>query len=120
MLSESEIRNQLVRFLAGEISLDEFEDWFVQKSWDAHGGSDPSTQRLASAVELRLAEHSSGHLSEVDLQDELRPFVSQYSVSVSLTAHPITLVSTGASNSFTFRVAQLGQPFGIGLSMASL
>jgi len=120
MIAESEIREQLARFLAGEIPLDEFEDWFVQRSWDAHLDSEQSAQKLAYAVELRLAEHSSGHLSEQELRQELRPFVQQYSVSVSLSAQPVAIPSTGTSNSFIFRGARLGQPFGIGLSVASV
>lgn len=57
MLSELQLREQLVNFLANKSSLDEFEDWFVQNSWNMHKDSDLAAQRLAYAVELRLAEH---------------------------------------------------------------
>lgn len=71
MITEPEIRSQLARFLGNEMSLDQFEDWFVQQSWDAHLNSDESAQKLVYAVELRLAEHSSGHLSQQELRREL-------------------------------------------------
>lgn len=82
MLAESEIRDRLARYLAKEIPLEEFEDWFVQQSWNMHQGSPEAAQMLASAIELRLAEHSSGHLTEEELQQELRSFVTSYVKSV--------------------------------------
>ena len=62
MLAHAELRNQLIRLLNAEMSLDSFEDWFVQSSWNIHQTPDLLAQRLAYAVELRLAEHSDGHL----------------------------------------------------------
>ena len=82
MISESQIREKLIRFLSNDISLDVFEDWFVQQSWDMHKDSNEAALRLASAIELRLAEHSGGHLSECGLRDELRPFVTNYTMSM--------------------------------------
>ncbi len=82
MIAESQIREKLGRFLSGEMSLDQFEDWLVQRSWNMHQHSDESAQKLASAIELRLAEHSSGHLDGAALRDELRPFVTNYTVAV--------------------------------------
>lgn len=78
MIAESEIRDWLARYLAKEIPLEEFEDWFVRQSWDMHVGSPEAAQKLASAIELRLAEHSSGHLTDEDLRRELRSFVATY------------------------------------------
>jgi hypothetical protein len=62
------IRLQLARYLAGELSFDAFESWFVPATWDTHTISDPNTRRLASWIRLRLAEFSSGHWTEADLQ----------------------------------------------------
>ena len=78
MVAELEIRKRLARFLANELSLDDFEDWLVQGSWNAHREGEGPAQQLAYAIELRLAEHSSGHLSLQELRDELAPFVKQY------------------------------------------
>lgn len=67
--TELEIHNQLVRYLADEISLDEFRDWFDQTTWDL----DLSKNALAAEIELRLAEYSSGHRDEAELRKLLRP-----------------------------------------------
>ncbi len=83
MIAESQIRAKLGRYLRNEIPLDVFEDWLVQKSWNMHQDSDEQSQKLASAIELRLAEHSSGHLDEALLRDQLRSFVGPSMVQVS-------------------------------------
>lgn len=85
MIQENEIRSNLVKYLAGEMSLDDFEDWFAQHSWNMHKDSNQNAQRLASAIELRLAEHSSGHLSEEQLREQLRPHVVRYVVTLTAT-----------------------------------
>jgi glutamine synthetase adenylyltransferase len=90
MVIESQIREKLGRFLSHEMSLDQFEDWLVQHSWNMHRDSDESAQKLASAIELRLAEHSSGHLDDAALRDELRQFVNSYTLHFSFNdAMPI-------------------------------
>jgi hypothetical protein len=83
MISESLIREQIGRYLRGELSLDRFEDWIAQNSWNMHKDSDEPSQRLASAVELRLAEHSSEHLDEDSLREELRQLVNPKVVEIS-------------------------------------
>jgi hypothetical protein len=82
MIAESNIREKLIQFLRNDISLDVFEDWLVQQSWNMHKDSNEAALKLASAIELRLAEYSSGHLNECGLRDELRPFVTNYTVSM--------------------------------------
>lgn len=83
MIAENKIRENLGRYLSGELSLDHFEDWLVQRSWNMHKDSDESAQKLASAVELRLAEHSSGHLDDAALRDELRQLLNPKVVQIS-------------------------------------
>jgi hypothetical protein len=83
MIAESQIREKLGRYLRGDVSLDSFEDWLVERSWGMHKDSQESAQRLASAIELRLAEHSSGHLGERELKDELRQFANPPVVEIS-------------------------------------
>src|SRR5579871_6566541 len=83
MISESQIREKIGRYLRRDLSLDQFEDWIAQHSWNMHKDSSDSAQKLASAIELRLAEHSSGHLSESELRDELRGFANPPIVEIS-------------------------------------
>ena len=94
---ESEIRYHIQIFLDRRISLDDFEDWLASESWDMHLSWGYLAQRLASAVELRLAEFYYGHIQEDELRVELRemlaemiPDVSSFSATVSLS-NKITL-----------------------------
>ncbi len=83
MIAENQIREKIGRYLRSELSLDQFEEWLVERSWNMHRDSDEAAQKLASAVELRLAEYSSGHLDDAQLRDELRQFVTNYSLHFS-------------------------------------
>ncbi len=71
MFSEIQLREELARYLNGKLSLDDFEDWFARESWNVHKSNDLGAQRMAYAVELRLSEHSNGHLPEDELRNEL-------------------------------------------------
>jgi hypothetical protein len=89
MIAESQIREQIGHYLRGDISLDVFEDWLVQRSWNMHKDSNEAAQKLASAVELRLAEHSSGHLDEAALRDELRSFITRFTMQIVFGGAPV-------------------------------
>ena len=84
-----QIREQLVKYLASEVSLREFQRWFVPATWDLKATDNASTYKLVSDIGLLLAEYTSGHLSEDELRNDLRSFVE-----------PVTLVfGTSASTS---------------------
>ena len=102
---------QLSRYLGNQISLDEFEDWFVQASWNAHRESDPVAFKLSSVIELKLAEHSSGHLSEPNLKEELSALTQPLVVYFSFPQGTGQPVLTGASNPVPFQ--GVVQPFGV-------
>jgi hypothetical protein len=78
-----EIRKKLIQYLDSEISLKEFQEWFVPATWDIDQSDNVAAQDLAYAIELRLAEYSSGHLPENELHTELQQLVECYTVSVS-------------------------------------
>ena len=103
MINENAILEQLSRYLGNQISLDEFEDWFVQSSWNAHRESEPVAFKLVSAIELKLAEHSSGHLSELDLKEEIRALTQPRVVYFSFPMGTGQPVFTGASNPAPFQ-----------------
>lgn len=96
-LREAELREQVANYLLGESPLDSFDDWFTGASWNIHRDSDPATRRLAYAIELRLAEHSSGHLTDAQLADELLRLLGRYSATVSLDVDPSPSLETAAS-----------------------
>lgn len=66
-----EIRAWLARYLRSEISLREFQDWFVPATWDVDAAEDAATRELAADVDLRLAEFTNGHLTEQQLRSRL-------------------------------------------------
>ena len=99
MVSEKEIRRKLLLFLENEVSLDEFEDWFVVGSWNAHREGDPAALRMISAIELMLAEHSSGHLSDTQLRKNMLDLIAiQHSTATSLPPHSFVIHSLKINN----------------------
>ncbi len=56
MVRASEIREQLRKLLAEQLSLDQFEDWFVPYSWNIHKHGDEQAQQLAYAIGHALSE----------------------------------------------------------------
>jgi hypothetical protein len=73
-----EIRDWLARYLNGDLSLHQFEDWFVPVAWNIEQTKNPKANELAGEVELRLAEFSNGHWTEAELRSRLEPLVSIY------------------------------------------
>jgi hypothetical protein len=71
-----EIREQILRLLEGQLSLDDFEDWLVANSWNVHQSGDAELTDLVFEIELHLSELSNGHLDEAELQSALRSIVS--------------------------------------------
>ncbi len=98
MISDYQIRLWLVRFLHKEISLDQFEEWLVGRSWNMHRDSEESAQKLAAAIELRLAEQSSGHLDENQLRNELLPLINTYTAIVHFGQNKVLPASSDAQN----------------------
>ncbi len=91
MIAQSEIREKISRYLRQEVSLDQFEDWLVQHSWNMHQDSDDDAQKLAASVELRLAERSSGHLNESELREELRSLLNVFPLRIDFKLVPVSV-----------------------------
>lgn len=89
MIAVAEIREQLGRVIADPSSLDAFEDWLVAKSWNMHCDSDPLAQAMVSSIELRLAEHSDGHLPLNQMIGDFRSLLDGFVVlNIRLNADP--------------------------------
>ena len=69
------IREQLTNYLAGKISLPEFEEWFVPATWAVEQSGNPTAEELTSQILLDLAEFSNGDWTEEELRDLFRPLV---------------------------------------------
>jgi hypothetical protein len=83
---EAAIRHQLVSYLSNRVSLDEFTAWLVGATWNIDPLSEPEASQLAYAIELALAEHTSGLLTREQLRAELQSLSQQ--VSLDFAPHP--------------------------------
>ena len=75
------LRKQLARYLNGKSSLQQFRKWFDVETWGLAADSDSPVRQLAGEIELRLAEFTSGHLSENDLRAGLQAFLDREQVA---------------------------------------
>lgn len=81
---DNEIRERLASYLAGEISLEDFEDWFVSASWNVSQSKNQAAINMVYEIELWLSEYSDGFRSKDELRNLLRPFVEKYNVNIDL------------------------------------
>ncbi|MDQ6701241.1 MAG: hypothetical protein M3Z36_13760, partial [Acidobacteriota bacterium] len=72
MISATQIRNRLAKWLNGEISLREFEEWFVPASWDSHKANDTEAESLVDEIELNLSEYTDRTITYRELKDRLQ------------------------------------------------
>lgn len=81
---DSEIRENLSRYLEGAISLREFEDWFLPGTWNIHRLGDQSAQNLAYGIGLLLAEFSNRDWTENELRQQLKAYIDSHPSSAEL------------------------------------
>ncbi len=65
------IRQQLADYLAGNIALGQFEDWFFAETWNIDEADDQALANLVYDIKLRLAEFSHGDWTEAELRSML-------------------------------------------------
>ena len=70
-----EIQFHLSRYLSNATTLEEFRNWFDDETWGLAAEPDSPTRRMAGEIELRVAEFTSGHLTEDELRKLLVPLV---------------------------------------------
>jgi hypothetical protein len=78
--SELEIREQIALYLKGEHTLNEFQDWFVPRSWNFHENANLALQKLVASIELAIAEFTNGDWSRQELHDMLNLLLNTYEV----------------------------------------
>jgi hypothetical protein len=83
MANASDIREHLAQLLSEQISLDDFEDWFVPYSWNIHKQGDEASQRFAYAIEHALSRFSQ---DSGELRDRLSELLSASEKNDRLTA----------------------------------
>jgi hypothetical protein len=105
MALDLEIRRRVVSYLAGNQSLREFEDWFVPEAWSGVESQDHASLELIPRIELTLAEHSNGHLSEGDLREDLSKAIEFYRSEMTFSGETGATHSTTGSNAPLQRLA---------------
>jgi hypothetical protein len=75
MATALEISDQVVRHLAGEHSLAEFNIWLTRNTWNIHR-EEPQVRNLVGEIELALTEYSDRHLTEAELRRRLSNLIS--------------------------------------------
>lgn len=120
MVAAEEIRVRLADYVLGEISLEDFEDWFVANSWNAHQSGDPDLQRLVFEIEAKLSEYSGDQIDEQVLRRGLALLAKQITVNLAIgISQPIVTIHTGSTYSTAdLAERQIGFVAGIQPSMA--
>lgn len=101
------LRERLADLVDGQLSLDEFDDWFAVNTWDDSNVSLDARQ-LASRVELVLAEFTSGHWS----WDEARLELTGLAQRMQAVWGDAAVTTTGVNVAEVIRVAVPVHPFG--------
>jgi hypothetical protein len=117
---EFEIRDRLSAFLADEISLHDFEDWFFPKTWDVDKLDEPDLLDLVYQIKLDWAEFTDGHWSLEQLRSMLHSLVERYTVSFSPTEPKLVSGTTSKILQFPLALKQSGLSAGIKSSAVSV
>lgn len=116
---EFEIRDRLSAFLADEISLHDFEDWFFPKTWDVDKLDEPELLDLVYQIKLDWAEFTDGHWSLEQLRSMLHSLVERYTVSFSSPEPKLVAGTTSKILQFPLVLKQSGLSAGIKSSAVS-
>lgn len=101
-----ELYSNLVKYLSNSISLREFRDWFDAATWGVPGSGLPVVEQVAGEIELRIAEHTNGHLDEEELRSRLQPMILAFGLLLCRT------MMTTRTTSVTAPWASFGSTFG--------
>ena len=97
-MTDSELREQVARYVHRETSLRDFQEWFIAATWGDDSREDDHVATLNDFIELRLAEYTSGHWTEEELRDQhLAPVARTRLVEFSLNAPPARASSRASS-----------------------
>lgn len=81
---ELTIRHQLGAYLCDAMSLDDFTAWLVAASWNIEQTGDIGASQLAYAIELALAEHTSGLLTLEELRRDLEDLHQRLDLNITV------------------------------------
>jgi hypothetical protein len=87
MTSATEIRENLVRLLAHEQSLNSFAEWLSRSTWNIHREND-EVRELVGEIHSVLAEYSNRHLSAQELRQKLSALTAGQRMAIPVSAPP--------------------------------
>lgn len=108
MVSQANIRRQLISYIRNSISLADFEDWLVSHTSNMHLDSDQDTIDLVDDIELALSEYSESYLTIDELRDRLLESATNIVANVNMGA-PVVITSNyrGATSRAFFHPVSL-------------
>jgi hypothetical protein len=104
LLPDLEIRAHLSKFLAGSITLDEFEAWFMAETWDIENSGSIGAVKLAAEVRSGLFALTTGEESEDVFREMARKKVREV---IALPA-PEPQPSSGAPSIERLQAVRIG------------
>lgn len=72
-----EIREQILRYIDGDVSAPDLEDWLENGAWDEDGIEPPARALVQDALRV-LAEHANDDWTEDELKDRLGQMARTY------------------------------------------
>ena len=98
-----EIRKQVTRYLAGDISMSGLNTALAPLTWDIERRTDPRAASLGREIELLLAECSHGSWSEAETKNQLRSLLD--SPSSFEAGETIVLITSASSTSSSVQIS---------------
>lgn len=115
-----DIRSKVFAYLRGQISRNQFEDWFAPVVMTVEESRNHAAVDLAYDVELALDEFSSGHWTETELAEMLRSLAVTYERRLNIPRDlEIGPQATTASSSLTVGAVGSSRSADIGLVAGS-
>lgn len=107
-MERPEVVAQVRRYLTGELSQDELQDWLVPFVLGPDAAQlDPQTDDLVNSIQLYLAEFTSGHLTEGELREYFHALVGHGAEDLRYRAAGAYIGSwTWAKSPYSCRVNQ--------------
>lgn len=85
----TELQDRLMAYVSGQITLPQFEEWFVPSTWDAQDTDDTRLIQTRNAVDARIAEYTNRDWTEEELRDLLRPYAETRVIPFSNTTNSV-------------------------------
>jgi|SRR5579859_6510857 len=116
-----EVREHLAKCLSGKARLDDFRVWLAPITMVVEQSGNANAVQVVHDIELAMAEFTSGHWTEAQLHDLLRPLVQDYVVDIELTKTGVQPTSrpTPTTTASNVTVGEAGSWSSVGRSLVA-